>query len=221
MSAMPSVSTTNERPTESSYRLLRKFPLGSHFDRITPEDVRRVFEAHSLQGRLGVEQFGLCLNEMGIHAAFTIRLLFQLFDTDGSGAVELHEFASSFLLLCGGPMEMKLQKAFAMYDTDASGYLERDELQSMLAAFARVGMDAVGCSLSIVAMILGADATVENEIGRRSRQRIEEYTASLQASAEHFCYHDAVHLYYSEFVRWARQDRGFFPVARLVAKCLD
>ena len=210
MSAMPSVSTTNERPTESSYRLLRKFPLGSHFDRITPEDVRRVFEAHSLQGRLGVEQFGLCLNEMGIHAAFTIRRLFQLFDTDGSGAVELHEFASSFLLLCGGPMEMKLQKAFAMYDTDASGYLERDELQSMLAAFARVGMDAVGCSLSIVAMILGADATVENEIGRRSRQRIEEYTASLQASAEHFCYHDAVHLYYSEFVRWARQDRDFF-----------
>jgi Ca2+-binding EF-hand superfamily protein len=210
MSAMPSVSAANEQPTESSYRLLRKFPLGSHFDRITPEDVRRVFEAHSIQGQLGVEQFGLCLNEMGIHAAFTIRRLFQLFDTDGSGTVELHEFASSFLLLCGGPMEMKLQKAFAMYDTDASGYLERDELQSMLAAFARVGMDAVGCSLSIVAMILGADATVENEIGRRSRQRIEEYTASLQASAEHFCYHDAVHLYYSEFVRWARQDRDFF-----------
>ena len=44
----------------------------------------------------------------------------------------------------------------------------------------------------------------------RSRQKIEEYTASLQASAEHFCYHDAVHLYYSEFVRWARQDRDFF-----------
>lgn len=210
MSAMPSLFTANEQPTESSYRLLRKFPLGTHFDRIMPEDVRRVFEAHAIQGRLGVEQFGLCLNEMGIHAAFTIRRLFQLFDTDGSGAVELHEFASSFLLLCGGPMELKLQKAFAMYDTDASGYLERDELQSMLAAFARVGMDAVGCSLSIVAMILGADATVENEIGRRSRQRIEEYTASLQASAEHFCYHDAVHLYYSEFERWARQDRDFF-----------
>jgi Ca2+-binding EF-hand superfamily protein len=210
MSSMPSATTANDQPTESTYRLLRKFPLGSHFDRITPEDVRRVFEAHSVQGRLGVEQFGLCLNEMGIHSAFSIRRLFQLFDTDGSGAVELHEFASSFLLLCGGPMESKLQKAFAMYDTDASGYLERDELQSMLAAFARVGMDAVGCSLSIVAMILGADATVENEIGRRSRQKIEEYTASLQASAEHFCYHDAVHLYYSEFVRWARQDRDFF-----------
>ena len=210
ITSAPNTGGIDELPPESTFRLLRKFPLGSHFDSVTPEDVRRVFEAHSAQGRLGVEQFALCLNEMGIFSSFTIRRLFQLFDTDASGAVELHEFASSFLLLCGGPMETKLQKAFSMYDTDASGYLERDELQSMLAAFARVGMDAVGCSLSIVANILGEDATVENEIGRRSRERIERYTASLQASAEHFCYRDAVHLYYSEFVRWARQDRDFF-----------
>ena len=32
-----------------------------------------------------------------------------------SGFVELHEFASSFLLLCGGDTEDKLRKAFAMY----------------------------------------------------------------------------------------------------------
>ena len=51
--------------------------------------------------------------------------------------------------------EDKLQKAFAMYDLDASGYLGRDELHSMLSSFARVGLDAVGCSLSVIANILG------------------------------------------------------------------
>jgi Ca2+-binding EF-hand superfamily protein len=194
---------------ESTYRLWRKFPLGTHFDHITPEHVRQVFEANASDGQLRLEQFSLCLNQMQIYSTFSIRRLFQLFDHDESGTVELHEFASSFLLLCGGSLEEKLQKAFAMYDADASGYLGRSELNSMLTAFARVGLDAVGCSLSIVASILGEDATVENEVNRRGRAQVERYAAALQASAEQFCYRDAVHLYYSEFIRWARQDRDF------------
>eukprot|EP01048_Picozoa_sp_COSAG05_P028325 COSAG05_NODE_8727_length_677_cov_0.709343_2_plen_89_part_00 len=59
------------------------------------------------------------------------------------------------------------------YDLDASGYLGRDELHSMLSAFARVGLDAVGCSLSIIANLLGEDATVENAINRHSRQQVK------------------------------------------------
>ena len=83
---------------ESSYRLRRKFPLGSHFDRLSPEDVRRVFEAHAAGGKLSYGQFEACLKQMNVNSSFSVRRLFQLFDNDQSGFVELHEFASSFLL---------------------------------------------------------------------------------------------------------------------------
>jgi Ca2+-binding EF-hand superfamily protein len=136
-------------------RLHRKYPLGTPFDNITAEDVRRVFEARSTMGKMGPEQFACCLNDLKIHSTFTIGRLFRLFDSDQSGYIEMHEFASSFSLVCSGPVDEKLQKAFAMYDVDASGYLEPTELMSMLKSFSIIGMDAVGCSLSGVADILG------------------------------------------------------------------
>ena len=44
--------------------------------------MRRVFEAHAVDGKLSYHHFEACLKEMEIHSSFSIRRLFQLFDSD-------------------------------------------------------------------------------------------------------------------------------------------
>lgn len=203
-------------------RVRHKYPLGTHFERLTSENVRRIFEAHSVNGKISPEQFSRCLNGLHIRSTYTIMRLFRLFDSDDSGSIEMHEFASSFFLVCSGSVDEKLQKAFAMCaskirlslalvshlkrvltadDADASGFLEPLELMSMLKSFSIIGLDAVGSSMAIVADILGDDATIENEIISESRERIERYAKELAASALHFCHRDSANLCYSDFIR--------------------
>eukprot|EP01051_Picozoa_sp_SAG22_P005091 SAG22_NODE_293_length_12891_cov_17.337242_6_plen_2071_part_00 len=148
------VLTESDKPS-CARRVGHKYPLGTHFEKISSEAVRRVFEAQSIMGKIDPDQFASCLHDLQIRNSFTIKRLFRLFDSDQSGFIEMHEFASSFFLVCNDPVDQKLQKAFAMYDMDASGFLEATELMSMLKSFSIIGLDAVGSSMSIVADILG------------------------------------------------------------------
>lgn len=64
--------------------------------------------------------------------------IFQLFDNDGSGTVDMREIVGGFSSLrkCRG--DEALQMCFQMYDTDGSGYISRDELASMFRALPEV-----------------------------------------------------------------------------------
>lgn len=60
--------------------------------------------------------------------------IFELFDNDRSGTVDMREIVGGFSSLrkCRGDEALKL--CFQMYDTDGSGYISRDELASMFRA---------------------------------------------------------------------------------------
>lgn len=64
--------------------------------------------------------------------------IFQLFDNDGSGTVDMREIVGGFSSLrkCRGDEALKM--CFQMYDTDGSGYISRDELASMFRALPEV-----------------------------------------------------------------------------------
>ena len=110
------VQHSGQRPVQSTYRVRRKFPLGTQFDKLRVGQVRNIFMSYSTYGKLGPEQFATCLNELHVHSPHTVRRLFTLFDRDVSGDVMMREFASGFFLLCGGSYREKLNEAFNLFD---------------------------------------------------------------------------------------------------------
>ncbi|MCO5569609.1 hypothetical protein L7F22_023325 [Adiantum nelumboides] len=66
------------------------------------------------------------------------RRIFEIFDNDGSGTVDIREIVGGFSALrkCRGDEALRL--CFQMYDTDGSGYISRDELASMFRALPEV-----------------------------------------------------------------------------------
>ena len=83
-----------QRPVASTYRIQRKFPLGTQFERLRVHQVRNIFMSYSTYGKLGPEQFASCMNELHVHSPYTVRRLFTLFDRDVSGDVMMREFAT-------------------------------------------------------------------------------------------------------------------------------
>lgn len=116
------VAQAGQRPVASTYRLRRKFPLGTQFDRLRVHQVRNIFMSYSTYGKLGPEQFASCMNELHVHSPYTVRRLFTLFDRDVSGDVMMREFATGFFLLCGGGFHEKLAEAFNLFDLDGNGF---------------------------------------------------------------------------------------------------
>jgi Ca2+-binding EF-hand superfamily protein len=126
---------TGQRPVSSTYRVKRKFPLGTQFDQLRVHQVRSIFMSYSTYGKLGPQQFASCMNELHVHSPYTVRRLFTLFDRDVSGDVMMREFATGFFLLCGGTIHEKLAEAFNLFDLDGNGFLHPVELDMLLDSF--------------------------------------------------------------------------------------
>merc|ERR1739848_420065 len=60
--------------------------------------------------------------------------LFQLFDTNGDGAVDFREFIVGLGAMQAGAGEDHVKMCFKMYDVDDSGCISREELFEMLAS---------------------------------------------------------------------------------------
>jgi Ca2+-binding EF-hand superfamily protein len=61
----------------------------------------------------------------------SLDILYDAFDTDHSGTLELAEMISGLSFLCRGSVEEKLRFLFTVYDADSSGFLEHSELLPM------------------------------------------------------------------------------------------
>mmetsp|Transcript_19835 Transcript_19835/g.41404 ORF Transcript_19835/g.41404 Transcript_19835/m.41404 type:complete len:227 (-) Transcript_19835:117-797(-) len=61
----------------------------------------------------------------------SLDVLYDAFDTDHSGTLELAEMISGLSFLCRGSVEEKLRFLFTVYDADGSGFLEHSELLPM------------------------------------------------------------------------------------------
>ncbi|KAI5084225.1 hypothetical protein GOP47_0000394 [Adiantum capillus-veneris] len=86
-----------------------------------------------------LSEFEEVLRAMEFRALLPLsRRIFEIFDNDGSGTVDIREIVGGFSSLrkCRGDEALKL--CFQMYDTDGSGYISRDELASMFRALPEV-----------------------------------------------------------------------------------
>ena len=200
---------SGQRPVPSTFRVRRKYPNGSLFERLRVYQVRSIFNSYSTYGKLGPDRFAACLYKLRIFSPYTVRRLFALFDRDGGGDVSMREFASGFFLLCGGSLEEKLAEAFLLYDADGNGFLDGGEMQSLFGSFYTIAMDVVCCSLSTSTAVLQPDKGFDDLVLTLSHDRISAYLSLQQRELAAFCKRDTGKYFFSEFFRWADQDNDF------------
>eukprot|EP00249_Psilotum_nudum_P017727 c26460_g1_i1 orf=415-1971(-) len=98
--------------------------LSSHFKRICANGVSAT-----------LTEFEEVLKAMHFGALVPLaNRIFELFDNDRSGTVDMREIVCGFSSLRKSTGDEALQLCFQLYDTDGSGYISREELASMLRA---------------------------------------------------------------------------------------
>ena len=113
-----------------------------HLESHSVSDVLSRFQSVTRNGEIIREDFEKILTELAeegdVEDPDTTRLailyLFNLFDTDGSGAVDSNELRSGLSILCSGNPDQKAKAAFEMYDTNKDGRLSKNEMISYLKA---------------------------------------------------------------------------------------
>jgi len=75
----------------------------------------------------GLEQYGFVPPNDPLFSA----KLFDLFDTNRDGVVDLQEFVCGLSILCKGTAEEKLQLSFKSYDINNDGFISREEMFSL------------------------------------------------------------------------------------------
>ena len=99
--------------------------------------------------------------------------LFRLFDADGSGKVDTHEFLVTLGLMktCTTPEE-QLEACFVMFDTTNSGTLTRAEFETMIQA-------SVNLNLTYLLQTEGGKQAFEDQLSKEfSQENLEFYEAA-------------------------------------------
>ncbi len=64
--------------------------------------------------------------------------LFQIFDANRNGAIDLVELAGGISILCGGSRDDKVAAAFALYDADRDGVISRSDVVTYFVSVFKV-----------------------------------------------------------------------------------
>jgi len=67
-----------------------------------------------------------------------INSLFNAFDADGNGVVDVSEFVAGAVVLCGGDRDSKIRLSFDLLDSNGNGYLDIDEIKQYMSSVFRV-----------------------------------------------------------------------------------
>ncbi|CAD7970471.1 unnamed protein product [Amoebophrya sp. A25] len=116
--------------TEKNYNILRQFA-------VAPNELKRYYERfleidRDELGSITYQEFCLVLEEDDNDM---IRALFDIFDMDNSGTVEMVEFIVGLSAYCSSTTkEERLKFAFMICDGENTGYLDRDSVGSILKA---------------------------------------------------------------------------------------
>ena len=62
------------------------------------------------------------------HLEAVVRHLFETFDADGNGVIDLAELSSGLSVLCGGSRDDKVRAAFSLYDSNGDGFISLAEM---------------------------------------------------------------------------------------------
>ena len=110
-----------------------------------PEDVIEEFAVSaSDDGTISLAKFTACFDnivdveQMSSSDASAFHMiipgLYQLFDADGDGTVDVTEIAAGISVLCGGDADDKARAVFDLYDANGDGVITLDEMQNYFSA---------------------------------------------------------------------------------------
>lgn len=91
------------------------------------------FEAFSACYRKVCEEHG-----KAAPAATVMQEVFNLFDKDGNGKMDMMELCSGLSMMCQGSEDDKIQAVFACFDADGNGLISQDEMFVFLSSVFKV-----------------------------------------------------------------------------------
>lgn len=146
--AQPTAMTllpTSARETLKEMQQLTK--LGSY----DVNDILEFFEASSdAQGAVNKPTFFRCFTKLLSSADETkgpatddrtrqlLLELFELFDTDDNGVIDVQELGAGLSILCGGNLTDKTKSLFTLYDVNHDGYIAPNEMKMYLTSVFKV-----------------------------------------------------------------------------------
>jgi Ca2+-binding EF-hand superfamily protein len=120
--------------------------------------------------------------------------LFDIFDVDGSGAVDFSELASGLSVLCGGTRDQKAEAAFALYDYNGDGFISLEEMTRYLTSVFKVMYETqpgtaerMGVSAEELAVVTAEQAFEDADVnhdGRLSFEEFQKWYSSIEDGSE-------------------------------------
>ena len=161
---------------------------------------------------------------------YVIDRLFEMFDADGSGAVDFSELATGLSVLCGGTAEQKAEAAFALYDFNGDGFISLEEMTRYLASVFKVMYETqpgtaerMGVSVEELATVTAQHAFLDADVNHDGRLSYEEFTAWYTRQGDQEDQEDQEESEESEFQESAEESTpgwvNLQEVRRLTALC--
>ena len=149
-------------------------------------DVEEVFEEFAVaaddEGLIDAKAFTDCFHSIiarnggqsdadSERTSHILTRLFNVFDVDGSGAVDFTEMASGLSVLCGGSRDQKAEAAFALYDYNGDGFISMEEMTRYLTSVFKVMYETqpgtaerMGVSAEELAKVTGEQAFADADL---------------------------------------------------------
>eukprot|EP01091_Cochliopodium_minus_P018932 TRINITY_DN7806_c0_g1_i1.p1 TRINITY_DN7806_c0_g1~~TRINITY_DN7806_c0_g1_i1.p1 ORF type:complete len:214 (+),score=59.12 TRINITY_DN7806_c0_g1_i1:33-674(+) len=112
----------------------------TNFDKVELKQIIKDFKRFSVNDVLTKENFKkmmIALQEFGLRDMRQdpfIDDLFDLFDEDKSGTIDLKEFSSGVSLLCKGKPEEKVELTFNLWDENKDGVIDKQEMNKFFTS---------------------------------------------------------------------------------------
>eukprot|EP00029_Vermamoeba_vermiformis_P006964 TRINITY_DN2877_c0_g1_i1.p1 TRINITY_DN2877_c0_g1~~TRINITY_DN2877_c0_g1_i1.p1 ORF type:complete len:144 (+),score=30.14 TRINITY_DN2877_c0_g1_i1:36-467(+) len=101
-------------PPEKSKLIFKSFEKSAHGSKISRENFLKIMDNHGVMERDLANQ------------------VFDSFDRDGNGDMDLEEYMALMGVTFGGNIEQKLRASFEIFDKNGDGVLSKDEVRRML-----------------------------------------------------------------------------------------
>eukprot|EP00771_Trimastix_marina_P001271 gnl/Trimastix_PCT/2330.p1 GENE.gnl/Trimastix_PCT/2330~~gnl/Trimastix_PCT/2330.p1 ORF type:complete len:439 (-),score=100.53 gnl/Trimastix_PCT/2330:137-1366(-) len=135
------------------------------------------------QPSLDVAGFAAMLEKVSPGSSEIAELLFQLFDQNGDGVVDLREFIIGITMISRAPPEQKIEYAFRAYDLDGDGSISQEEMSTMLSIVASVKYEH-SVKLKYMVNLLVKEAFSKYDIDRNGTISLDELQRMLEAEPE-------------------------------------
>ena len=94
--------------------------------------ISTTFKKQAKNGQIQRKDFVKVMTKHGGMGEELANQLFDSFDTDNSGTMDINEYLALMGVTFGGTVQQKLRASFAIFDKDGNGSLSKDEVRDML-----------------------------------------------------------------------------------------